>query len=135
MGVTEDAVTYVLYFKRIHILQLFETHVFQLLKEIEERRDLERAIIAREREALEQEKAQFQRMKELKEESLRSKELQLKDWENALNHERRQLSEFNVQNLITLKIRKSKYSGTKLKKSGSRSTIRSRGIKNKVQIH
>ena len=66
---------------------------FQLLKEIEERRDLERSFIARDQEALRQERANHQKKVDLDEQSHEARESRLRDSEQALSYERRQLSQ------------------------------------------
>jgi len=64
----------------------------QLLKEVEERRDLEKSFILRDQEALRQERINWQRRVDNTEQSHQTREAQLRDWEQSLLHERRQIN-------------------------------------------
>ncbi|XP_075240130.1 uncharacterized protein LOC142335490 [Convolutriloba macropyga] len=64
----------------------------QLLKEIDERRELERSYILRDQEALRQERINHQRKVELTEQSHQAKEASFREWEQTLMHERRQIN-------------------------------------------
>ena len=63
-----------------------------MLKEIEERREMERSYIQRDQEVLRQERINQQRKTELAEQSLQTREAGLRDGEQALLHEKRKLS-------------------------------------------
>ena len=75
--------------------------LFKLLKEIDERRELERSYILRDQEALRQERINHQRKVELTEQSHQAKEASFREWEQTLMHERRQISWYSLIKIIS----------------------------------